>query len=88
MASVTALVAHQGGWDEVLLVAGPVVVIIVALTLAKRRVDRLERADTSGSGAGDEPEERGVAGDHTARGPAREAERSTDRTTPESGDRR
>lgn len=50
MASVTALVAHQGGWDEVLLVAGPVVVIIVALSLAKRRVDRLEQgALTRGS---------------------------------------
>ena len=56
MASVTALVAHQGGWDEVLLVAGPVVVIVVALTLAKRRVDRLEQA---GSGVAGDAEERG-----------------------------
>ena len=44
MASVAALVAHQGGWDEVLLVVGPIVVIVATLTLAKRRVDRLERA--------------------------------------------
>ena len=42
MASVTALLAHQGGWDEVLLVVGPVVLIVGALTLAKRRVDRLD----------------------------------------------
>lgn len=36
----TALVAHQGGWDEILLVAGPIVVIIAVLAVAKRRVDR------------------------------------------------
>lgn len=34
-----ALVAHQGGWDEILLVAGPIVVIIAVLAVAKRRVD-------------------------------------------------
>ena len=39
MASVTALVAHQGGWDEVLLVVGPIVLIVAALTIAKRRID-------------------------------------------------
>lgn len=51
-----ALVAHQGGWDEVLLVAGPIVVIIAVLAVAKRRVDRWEPpgadadSDTSPSG--------------------------------------
>lgn len=35
-----ALVAHQGGWDEILLVAGPIVVIVVLLGIAKRRVER------------------------------------------------
>jgi hypothetical protein len=35
-----ALVAHEGGWDEILLVAGPIVVIIAVLAVAKRRVDR------------------------------------------------
>ncbi len=35
-----ALLAHQGGWDEILLVLGPIAVIIVLLKLAKNRVDR------------------------------------------------
>ncbi len=34
------MLAHQGGWDEILLVAGPIIVIAGLLTLAKRRVDR------------------------------------------------
>lgn len=34
-----ALVAHQGGWDEILLVLGPIVVMIGVLAVAKRRVD-------------------------------------------------
>jgi hypothetical protein len=33
------LLAHQGGWDEILLIAGPIVVIMGLLWLAKRRVD-------------------------------------------------
>jgi hypothetical protein len=37
--SVASLLAHQGGWDEVLLVAGPIVAIVGLLMLAKRRVD-------------------------------------------------
>ena len=35
-----ALLAHQGGWDEMLLVLGPIAVIIGLLKLAKSRVDR------------------------------------------------
>jgi hypothetical protein len=34
------LLAHQGGWDEILLVAGPILAIVGLLALAKRRVDR------------------------------------------------
>ena len=33
------LVAHQGGWDEVLLISGPIIVIAGLLILAKKRVD-------------------------------------------------
>lgn len=40
MAPVTFL-AHQGGWDEALIVVGPIVVIVTLLTIAKRRVDRI-----------------------------------------------
>ncbi len=35
----TTLLAHQGGWDEILLVAGPIVVIVGVLAVVKRRVD-------------------------------------------------
>jgi hypothetical protein len=35
-----ALLAHQGGWDEMLLVLGPILMIAGLLWLAKRRVDR------------------------------------------------
>ena len=40
-----AIVAHQGGWDELLLVAGPIVIIVIALAVAKRRVDARFAAD-------------------------------------------
>ena len=38
-AASPVLLAHQGGWDEILLIAGPIVVIMGLLWLAKRRVD-------------------------------------------------
>ena len=38
-ATTSVLLAHQGGWDEILLIAGPIVIIIGLLWLAKRRVD-------------------------------------------------
>ena len=34
------MLGHQGGWDEVLLVIGPMLVIVALLRLAKRRVER------------------------------------------------
>ncbi|MFN8021990.1 MAG: hypothetical protein U0Q03_10725 [Acidimicrobiales bacterium] len=34
------LLAHQGGWDEMLLIVGPMAVVVLLLRLAKRRVDR------------------------------------------------
>jgi hypothetical protein len=37
---VISLLAHQGGWDEILLVLGPIAVIVGLLKLAKNRVDR------------------------------------------------
>ena len=45
VASTWALLAHQGGWDEVLMILAPVAVIAGLLAVAKRRVDR--RQDTS-----------------------------------------
>ena len=41
------LLAHQGGWDEILLVLGPIVIIIGLLKLEKNRVDRSSLTDTS-----------------------------------------
>jgi hypothetical protein len=35
-----ALFAHQGGWDEILLVLGPILIIVGLLRLAKNRVER------------------------------------------------
>jgi hypothetical protein len=37
---MTALLAHQGGWDEILLVLGPILLIAGLLSLAKKRVER------------------------------------------------
>lgn len=37
-----ALLAHQGGWDELLLVAGPIALFAVLLAVANRRARRLE----------------------------------------------
>ena len=35
------LLAHQGGWDEILLVVGPILVLGGLLKLANRRADRI-----------------------------------------------
>ena len=52
-AVVTApvLIAHQGGWDEAVLIGAPILIIMGLLWLAKRRVDAAHetaRADTTG----------------------------------------
>jgi hypothetical protein len=41
------LLAHQGGWDEILLVVAPMVIVGGLLWIAKRRVDRAAAANTS-----------------------------------------
>lgn len=40
MSGLSALLAHQGGWDEILLVAGPIAVIVGLLALVKKRLDK------------------------------------------------
>jgi hypothetical protein len=42
---VGPLLAHQGGWDEMLMVAVPVIVFALLLRMASKRADRLEPAD-------------------------------------------
>jgi len=43
MTAGAALLAHQGGWDEMLLVVGPIIFIVVVLGIVKRRVDRTQQ---------------------------------------------
>ena len=40
------MIAHQGGWDEILLVLGPIAVIIGLLMLARKRVEAAEQKTT------------------------------------------
>ena len=37
--AAASILAHQGGWDEILLVVTPILLIVLALRLAKRRLD-------------------------------------------------
>jgi hypothetical protein len=57
------MLAHQGGWDEIGLVVGPLIVVAGLLWLANRRVSaQLEEAEASRSDAGGEaPDRRGGA---------------------------
>lgn len=44
---MTAVVfAHEGGWDEILLVAGPLVLLFLLLVIANRRAKRLNETDS------------------------------------------
>ncbi len=38
--TIAVVLAHQGGWDEILLIIGPMLLVVLLLWLAKRRVDR------------------------------------------------
>ncbi|MEK7424962.1 MAG: hypothetical protein AAB131_14110 [Actinomycetota bacterium] len=37
-----AVLAHQGGWDEILLIMGPILVVVALLRLARKRVERAQ----------------------------------------------
>ena len=53
----TGVLAHQGGWDEILLVAGPILVIVLVLWKATQRAERIasqriaESSDTAAKNA-------------------------------------
>lgn len=49
-----AILAHQGGWDEILFVLAPLLLFAGLLWLARRRVDRLEEHEPRDD-AGDDP---------------------------------
>jgi len=51
MPDFSILLAHQGGWDEKLLVAGPVAVVAGLLWLADRRSRRAGRSPADGDDA-------------------------------------
>lgn len=38
------LFAHQGGWDEMLLVAAPIALLALVLWMANRRANRIHEA--------------------------------------------
>ena len=42
--AISAIIAHQGGWDEGLLIAAPLLVIVGLLRLAKRRADKFDHS--------------------------------------------
>ena len=47
---LAVLYAHQGGWDEILMVAGPILVVVGLLRVAERRAKR-NREDEKGATA-------------------------------------
>ncbi len=42
------VLAHQGGWDEILFVLAPLVLFAVLLMIARRRVDKMEADGNNG----------------------------------------
>ena len=56
-AVMALLLAHQGGWDEILFVAVPIVIFGSLLAVANRRASRIEEQQSpNGEGSpGDEP---------------------------------
>ena len=49
------LLAHQGGWDELLLVLGPLLIVGLLLWLANKRVTaQLDQADDTAGPSGKE----------------------------------
>lgn len=52
MAEVTVpVLAHQGGWDELLMVLVPIIIFAVLLVIANRRASSLEQREGGGGSA-------------------------------------
>lgn len=43
MTDTFGVLAHQGGWDEMLLVAGPILVFVLLLRVANKRAEEKVR---------------------------------------------
>ncbi len=53
-----SVLAHQGGWDEFLLVLGPLLLVAWLLSVAKKRADRTSPAEpTVSSAEADQPDD-------------------------------
>ena len=65
MTVTSVVIAHQGGWDELLLIVAPVVLIVAILAIAKRRVDAAAdaRRRANAPGHGRQPAESRTAAD-------------------------
>ncbi len=48
-----AMIAHEGGWDEVLWVAAPIMVVVALLALAQRRIKRSRQSGLDDTGLDD-----------------------------------
>ena len=48
--------AHQGGWDEMLLVLGPIAAIVGLLMLARKRVEAAQRDAVEQAERGEPPQ--------------------------------
>lgn len=55
--TLATVLAHQGGWDEALFVAVPMVVLVGLLALAQRRAKEEHDAEAAAQGPTD-PDER------------------------------
>lgn len=67
---MTPVVAHQGGWDEILLVVAPLAVIGGLLWLANRRVTAQLENELQTGGNGSEAGDSTVAETNTNRRPS------------------
>lgn len=56
MFGLTGILAHQGGWDEMLMVAAPIAIFVVLLKVANTRAGKLgAEAGAATLGADDDP---------------------------------
>ena len=56
------MIAHQGGWDEILLVLGPIAVIVGLLMLARKRVEAMEQSKADAKAKAVSSDEKPVTG--------------------------
>ena len=62
MTRILAMIAHQGGWDEILLVLGPIAVIVGLLMLARKRVEAMEQGKADAKAKAVSSDEKPVTG--------------------------